>query len=121
MYFVKNFRIDKRTGNKIRTLPMLIVALRGEIAINLKGTSSVRGGRLINTFNQVPDAPVTRFNLNIKGGKDGILVVTDTARGPLNLCSARQTANVRIAGQNGRRANFRVRVKAPCAGKRRRR
>jgi hypothetical protein len=115
VYFVKNVRIDKNTGNKIRTLPMLIVALRGEIAINLKGTSNVdRAGRLINTFASVPDAPVTRFNLNIKGGSNGILVVTDSARGHLNICTRRQTANVRMAGQNTKRANFRVRVKTPC-------
>jgi len=114
VYFVKNIRIDKNTGNKIRTLPMLIVALRGEIAINLKGTSNVRGGRLVNTFNQVPDAPVTQFNLNINGGNNGILVVTDSARGPLNICAARQTANIKMAGQNAKRANFRVHVKTPC-------
>jgi hypothetical protein len=34
VYFVKNVRRDPKTGNAIRTLPMLIVALRGEIAIS---------------------------------------------------------------------------------------
>jgi hypothetical protein len=120
VFFVKNIRIDKRTGNRIRTLPMLVVALRGEIAINLKGTSSVRNGRLVNTFAGVPDAPVTRFNLNLRGGNNGILVVTDTARGRLNLCRGRQTANIRMAGHNGKRATFPVRVKTPCRKKRRR-
>src|SRR5215218_2464789 len=119
VYFVKNVRIDKDTGNKIRTLPMLIVALRGEIAINLKGTSNVKGGRLVNTFASVPDAPVTKFNLNINGGNNGILTVTDSTRGPLNICAARQTANVKMAGQNTKRANFRVRVKTPCKNKKR--
>jgi hypothetical protein len=114
VYFVKNVRVDKTTGNKIRTLPMLIVALRGEIAINLKGTSSVRGGRLVNMFASVPDAPVTQFNLNIKGGDNGILLVTENARGRIDICTRRQTANVRMAGQNAKRANFRVRVKTPC-------
>jgi hypothetical protein len=121
VYFVKNIRIDKNTGNKIRTLPMLIVALRGEIAINLKGTSNVRGGRLVNTFASVPDAPVTRFNLNIKGGSNGILVVTDSTRGHLNICTRRQTANVKMRGQNAKRANFSVRVKTPCTAKKHRR
>jgi hypothetical protein len=120
VFFVKNIRIDKQTGNRIRTLPMLVVALRGEIAINLKGTSSVRGGRLVNTFARVPDAPVTRFNLNLRGGANGILVVTDTARGRLNLCRGRQTANIRMAGHNGKKATFPVRVKTPCRKKRRR-
>jgi hypothetical protein len=116
VYFVKNVRIDKRTGNKIRTLPMLIAALRGEIAINLKGTSSVTSnGRLVNTFATVPDAPITQFNLNLAGGKRGILVVTDSARGHLNICRGPQTAQISMDGQNGKFADFRTRVKTPCA------
>jgi hypothetical protein len=126
VYFVKNIRTDRRTGNQIRTLPMLIVALRGEIAINLRGTTSVKGGRLISKFASVPDAPISRFNLNIKGGEDGILAVTRTPGGQTSLCQARQTALVKMDGHNGRRADYRIRVKTPCKankrkGKRRRR
>ena len=57
-YFVKNVRIDRRTGNRIRTLPMIVVALRGEIAVNLTGKCNVKGGKLVNTFADVPDAPI---------------------------------------------------------------
>ncbi len=41
VYFVKNVRIDPKTGRQIRTLPMLVIPLRGEngIKLNLKGTS----------------------------------------------------------------------------------
>jgi uncharacterized repeat protein (TIGR01451 family) len=121
VYFVKNVRTDRRTGAQIRTLPMLVVALRGEIAINLRGTSSVRGGRLISKFASVPDAPISRFNLNIKGGKTGILAVTRTPSGQTSLCQARQRALVEMRGHNGRRANFTTRVKTPCKKPRRRR
>jgi hypothetical protein len=115
VYFVKNVRTDPKTGNTIRTLPMLIVALRGEIAINLKGESSTtRGGKLINTFNNVPDAPITKFNLNIKGGKNGILAVTRTRRAKINVCASRQIAETDMDGQNGRVRDFNVRVKTPC-------
>jgi hypothetical protein len=114
VYFVKNVRTDPKTGNRIRTLPMLVVALRGEIAINLRGTSSVRGGRLISRFVSVPDAPISRFNLNIRGGKTGILAVTRTPNGQTSLCQARQTALVKMDGHNGRRADFTARVKTPC-------
>jgi hypothetical protein len=120
VYFVKNVRIDKKTGAKRRTLPMLVAALRGEIAINLKGASSVRGdGRLVAAFSGVPDAPIARFDLNLRGGANGILVVTDSARGRLNLCTRKQTAQVDTTGHNGRRANYPIRVKTPCAGRRR--
>jgi hypothetical protein len=114
VYFVKNIRTDPKTGNQIRTLPMLVVALRGEIAINLYGTSSVKGGRLISKFANVPDAPISKFNLNIRGGKTGILAVTQTPNGQRNLCQGRQTALVKMNGHNGRQANFTTRVKTPC-------
>jgi hypothetical protein len=115
VYFVKNVRIDRRTGARIRTLPMIVLALRGEIALNLRGVASVKRGRLVSTFANVPDAPVSRFDLNLGGGKDGILVVTGSTRGPLNLCSGRQIAETDIDGHNGRRYDRDVTVGTPCA------
>ncbi len=116
VYFVKNVRTDAKTGNTIRTLPMLIVALRGEIAVNLKGESSTtKGGKLVNTFANVPDAPITKFNLNIKGGKNGILAVTRTRKSKINVCASRQIAETDMDGQNGRVRDFNVRLKTPCA------
>jgi hypothetical protein len=117
VYFVKNLK-RSRSGNLIRTLPMLVVALRGEISINLKGTSdSARDGRLVNSFASVPDAPISKFNLNIKGGRSGILTVTRTARSRIDLCKGRHTAAVKMAGHNGKRRSFDTRVKAPCANR----
>jgi hypothetical protein len=113
VYFVKNIR-RTASGNEIRTLPMIIVALRGEIAVNLKGTSNVKQGKLVNTFANVPDAPISKFNLNIKGGKHGILTITRTARSTINICRSRQTAQTRMAGQNGRRHNTTTKIKTPC-------
>jgi hypothetical protein len=116
VYFVKNVRKDPKTGNTIRTLPMIVVALRGEISINLKGESSTtRGGKLVNTFNNVPDAPISQFNLNIAGGKNGILAVTRTRRSKINVCASRQIAEADMGGQNGRRHDVDVRIKTPCA------
>jgi len=121
VYFVKNVRTDPRTGNQIRTLPMIVVALRGEIAVNLRGVSSTtRSGLLVNTFNQVPDAPISQFNLNIKGGKTGILTVTRTRASRINLCAAPRShkADVDMDGHNGKRRDFTTTVKTPCAKKR---
>jgi hypothetical protein len=115
VYFVKNVRRDPTTGNAIRTLPMLIVALRGEIAVNLKGESSTtRAGRLVNTFASVPDAPITRFNLNIEGGRNGILAVTRTRRAAINLCAGSHIAETEMDGHNGRRYDRDIRMKTPC-------
>jgi hypothetical protein len=116
VYFVKNVRKDPNTGNLIRTLPMIVVALRGEIAINLKGESSTtKGGKLVNTFNNVPDAPISQFNLNIAGGKNGILAVTRTRKSKINVCASRQIAEADMDGQNGRAYDSDVRLKTPCA------
>jgi hypothetical protein len=113
VYFVKNVRIDPVTGAPRRTLPMLIVALRGEIAVNIRGESDVIGGKLVNTFANIPDAPLSRFQMDLKGGRNGILLVTDSARGPLNICG-RLTAGVEMDGQNGRRHDRTLRVTTPC-------
>lgn len=115
VYFVKNVRRDPDTGNLIRTLPMIVVALRGEIAVNLKGESSTTGaGRLVNTFASVPDAPISQFNLNIDGGENGILAVTRTRRAKINVCASRQIAEAQMDGHSGRRHDFDVRIKTPC-------
>jgi hypothetical protein len=118
VYFVKNIRIDPKTGNQIRTLPMIIVALRGEIAVNLKGESSTtKAGRLVNTFANVPDAPISQFNLNIQGGNNGILAVTRTRKAKINLCAGRHIAESDMDGHNGRRHDTNVRMKTPCTRK----
>ncbi len=120
VYFVKNIRRDPVTGNEIRTLPMLIVALRGEIAINLKGDSSTtKSGKLVNTFANVPDAPISQFNLNIEGGRNGILAVTRTRKARINLCTKPRShiAQTEFDGHNGKRDDRAIRLGTPCPKK----
>jgi hypothetical protein len=118
VYFVKNVRRDRRTGNEIRTLPMIIVALRGEIAVNLRGESSTtRSGKLVNTFAEVPDAPISRFNLNIKGGRNGILAVTRTRRARIDICRGKHVAEADMDGHNGKAYDRNIRMKTPCKAK----
>jgi hypothetical protein len=119
VYFVKNIRIDKQTGNEIRTLPMIIAALRGEVAVNLRGNSNVRGQRLVNTFAAVPDAPVSKFNLNINGGRNGILAVTRTRRDTIDLCDRPRghKAEAYLSAHNKRRHDRNITLKTPCGKK----
>ncbi|HEU4701716.1 MAG TPA: hypothetical protein VFS37_04475 [Conexibacter sp.] len=83
-----------------RPLPDLMVALRGEIDIDLVGRVTIPGGtRLATNFDAIPDAPVTKFTLKLVAGSHGPLGVS--AR---SLCSARSrraTAFVEMKGQNG--------------------
>jgi hypothetical protein len=119
VYFVKNVRRSS-SGNLIRTLPMIVVALRGEIAVNLTGKSNTTAdGRLVNTFDDVPDAPISQFNLDVEGGRNGILAVTRNRRSKIDLCARPKShvAEAEMDGHNGRRYDREVRVGTPCARK----
>jgi hypothetical protein len=107
------------TGNRIRTTPSLLVKLRGEVEIDLRGQTTVRNNRLVTTFGQVPDAPVSRFDIKINGGAKGILVITRTRKAKINLCAkpSSHSAGVALNGQNGKRAGFATKVKTPCKTK----
>ncbi len=111
VYFVKNVRIDKRTGRRIRTLPTLLLALRGEVSLNVKAQSTVENNKLVSTFATVPDAPVTRFDLTLKGGPKGILVVNG------NACKRSNTANIALRAQNTKRKTANTHITTPCTKK----
>ena len=111
VYLVQGIRIDPTTGNRIRTLPSLLAKLNGEVRINLRGVTSVEKGKLVTTFGAVPDAPVTRFALNIKGGKRGILAAT----GRPGICGRRQVTVSSMVGHNGKQAaQRRIKMATPC-------
>jgi len=88
-------------------LPDLVVALHGQFDINLHGRiDSVHGG-LRTTFTSVPDAPVTKFILKMKGGKKGLLVNSQ------DICAGNPEAVVKMAGQNGRATTVSPALRAP--------
>ncbi|HEX6781012.1 MAG TPA: hypothetical protein VF125_03170 [Solirubrobacterales bacterium] len=77
-------------------LPDLVMALRGQIEVDLVGRiDSVNGGIRTN-FDAVPDAPVTKFVLKMKGGQKSLLVNST------GICRGKHRALVRMRAQNGR-------------------
>ena len=113
VYFVKNIRKDPKSGREIRTLPKLVIPLEGEnsLKLTLTGTSNVVDDQLVTTFDQVPDAPVTSFKLNIVGGKGGILTVSGA-----DICKATQIAEQQVEGQNGKQVDTDIYIQTPsCA------
>jgi hypothetical protein len=103
-----------RANGGERKLPDLVAALGGQINVALWAkidTGSNRGLR--NTFEVVPDAPVSRFVLEMKGGKKGLLVNSE------NLCSpkAKTKAIVRMTGHNGAVRKWKPKVKNQCKKK----
>jgi hypothetical protein len=91
-------------------LPDLVAALNsGKINIALAGhIDSVKGGRIRNTFEAVPDAPVTKFTLEMQGGKKGLLVNST------NLCKSTNRAISHFIGQNGKVYDTKPVLKADC-------
>jgi hypothetical protein len=92
-------------------LPDLVIALRGEVEVDLAGRiDSVKGG-IRTTFESVPDAPVSKFTLTMQGGKKGLLVNSR------NLCIAPASVDVEFEAQNGTSSDQRPRLQNSCGGK----
>jgi hypothetical protein len=98
-----------RSNGGERVLPDLVVRLNGKIDVTLAGfIDSVGKGRVRNTFDVVPDAPVTFFSLKMKGGKGGLLV------NHRDLCTAPSRAAVELTGQNGKTHDTHPKVAVDC-------
>ena len=92
-------------------LPDLVAKLEGPasqpIEIDLVGKTDAVKAALRNTFEAVPDAPVTKFRLELFGGKRGLVEMSD------GFCAARR-ATVKLDGQNGKAYDTRPKVGAKC-------
>jgi hypothetical protein len=92
-------------------LPDLVAHLEGQVDIDLVGRIDSFKGGIRTTFDSVPDVPVTKFTMNLPGGKHGLLVASK------NLCKGKVKAIIQIKGQNGKKANKRTKLRAPCGKK----
>lgn len=93
-------------------LPDMVAALHSSKAdINLVGRIDSQNGGIRSTFEGVPDAPVSKFVLEMQGGRKG-LIVNST-----NICKGQHRAIAAFKGQNGRRHEFKPLVKPQCKGK----
>ncbi|HVY97015.1 MAG TPA: hypothetical protein VHA54_08665, partial [Solirubrobacterales bacterium] len=89
-------------------LPDLVASLDGQIHIDLAGRIDSVNGGIRNSFEAVPDAPVSRFVLTMQGGKKSLLVNSR------NLCATTNRATVKMDGQNGKVHDFRPLVGNSC-------
>jgi hypothetical protein len=92
-------------------LPDLVAALHNrQVDIALDGRiDSVENGRIRNTFEAVPDAPVSKFVLEMQGGKKGLLVNST------NICKTKHKAISHFVGQNGKVYDTNPVLAAKCA------
>ncbi len=102
-----------RSNGGERQLPDLVADLNGQIHVTLVGfIDSVKVGketsRVRARFLSVPDAPVSRFVLQLRGGKRGLIENSQ------NLCQAKPVAAVQLEGQNGKSTDFQQKMATVC-------
>lgn len=101
-------------SNPERELPDLAASLHGaEISVVAVGhTDSAPGGGLRNTFEVIPDAPISSVDIDLFGGKKGLI---ESSR---NLCAYKPQATVKFRGHNGKTFNPKLKMKATGCQKR---
>jgi hypothetical protein len=102
-----------RSNGGERELPDIVADLHGPIHITLVGyIDSVRVGdeasRVRTRFLHVPDAPATRFTVNLFGGKRGLI------ENSKNLCRTDRRVKIRLEAQHGRVRATNAPMTAPC-------
>jgi hypothetical protein len=120
------------------TLPDLVSDLRGQVEVELVSRTDSKRGRIRSTFDIVPDVPVSKFILTLRGGRKGLLV-NSRNQCPRKRAGAKKGKNaqasktgrkgkrrgpraiVRLKAQNGKKRNMRLRLRTPCGKKQGRR
>lgn len=85
-------------------LPGLTVQLEGPVSLRLDGSAELTKQGIRTTFNNVPDVPLDRLELSLKGGRDGALVLGR------DLCSIRPLIAGEFQGHNGKKVTHRERM-----------
>jgi hypothetical protein len=97
-----------------RKLPDLVADLSGQIHVDLVGfidSVKIKGtekSRVRTRFASVPDAPVSRFELKLYGGK------RDLPQNSSDVCKGLGRAKVQMTGQNGKIHDFDPRLPTSC-------
>jgi hypothetical protein len=102
-----------RSNGGERLLPDIVADLNGLFHVILVGKVDSVHGRIRTIFDQVPDAPVSKFTLDLYGGKRGLLVNSR------DLCQKTLKADLKLNAKNGLVQQSRPVVKSSCqkAGK----
>jgi hypothetical protein len=89
-------------------LPDLVMDLDGQIEIAVAARIDSKHGGIRTTFESVPDAPISKFVLRMKGGSKSLLTNST------DICRGRKRATVRMRAQNGRSFAARPALRARC-------
>jgi hypothetical protein len=97
-----------RSNGGDRELPDIVADLRGPLRVTLVGYIDSVNGRVRTRFLHVPDAPVTKFVMNLFGGGRGLIENSE------DLCRTGRRAEMHLRAHNGRSVNRTPRMAAPC-------
>jgi hypothetical protein len=89
-------------------LPDLVVDLRGQIHVALVGRIDSVNGGIRTSFDSVPDAPVSKFTLQMQGGRKGLLVNSR------DICKHPNRAVAQFTAQNGKELIAKPLLQAKC-------
>jgi hypothetical protein len=82
--------------------PDLVIVLQGEgVTLDLVGSTDIKRGVTISTFQTVPDAPISTFDLVLPQGPHSVLGADLPVKAHRNLCAQRLSMPTEITGQNG--------------------
>lgn len=82
--------------------PDLVIVLQGEgIVLYLDGATNIKHGITTSTFNAVPDAPISSFELKLPQGPDSVLAANLPTKAKGSMCGQKLVMPTVITGQNG--------------------
>jgi hypothetical protein len=93
-------------------LPDLVADLNGQIRVLLHGkVDTTKQDGIRNTFEVVPDAPVSKFTLSMKGGGKYSLIENSES-----LCAKPQKVSALFVAQNGKVDHLTTKIAVKCPG-----
>jgi hypothetical protein len=106
-----------RSNGGERELPDVVADLHGQVHVVLVGfvdsvqKKGAESSRLRTTFANIPDAPVSRAVIQLKGGKQGLL------QNSANICKVSNFATVKMTAQNNKAKDGNLRIANSCKKK----
>jgi hypothetical protein len=91
-----------------RKLPDFVASLHGLIDVETVARIDTKKGGLRATFTDVPDAPIAKVVVSMRGGRKGLIVNS------ADLCGSKHRARARLDAHSGKRRAIRPLVRARC-------